>query len=487
MSLRPIPKDVIQRIRERADIVETISAHLRLDKAGQNLKGLCPFHQEKTPSFVVSPARQMFHCFGCGVGGDIFSFLMKVTGEPFFSAVKQVADRVGIRMPSTDYHTGKDEIGHRRERLLQLNEAVAQFFEASLWHDSLGIRGMEYLDARGIQKNTIRTFRLGFAPPSWDALTQAMCAQGWTDADLVSAGVAIQRNSHNRKQRLGAYDRFRNRVIFPIFDLQHRVIGFGGRVLDNTQPKYLNSPETILFHKSQQLYALEKAKMEASSQGSLMVVEGYFDVLSLHQEGIRNAVATLGTALTRLHIPLIQRFSKHVTLVFDSDSAGVRAALRTAAVEMLDLFAGRGISVGVVTLPDQRDPDTVIREGGTVAFKQAIDNAETLLGFVIRHSLSEAADQSIEAQVKSLDAVLAIIARIPDSVQVFYLKEIAERLGIDEQALRLQFRETSVRTTHSVKPSHQIPGLPPSPHSEKNRGHIASASYPEQGRPAMAW
>ena len=467
MTPRTIPEDIIQRIRDRADIVEIVSTYLRLDKAGQNFKGLCPFHTEKTPSFTVSPSRQMFHCFGCGTGGDIFSFIMKIDGESFASAVRQLADRVGIQVPSVGNRQEGDETAQRRETLLQLNEAVATFFETSLWHDSLGKRGVEYLNTRGIQEETIRTFRLGFARPSWDALAQAMRAKGWTDNDLVDAGVAVLRDSHDGTQRTGVYDRFRDRIIFPIFDLQSRVIGFGGRVLDDTQPKYLNSPETLLFHKSRQLYAMEKAKTEATRHNALMVVEGYFDVIALHQAGIRNVVATLGTALTSSHLPLIQRFSKNLKLVFDPDSAGIRAALRTAAVEMLDLFAGRGISVDVVTLPDQRDPDTVVREGGAAAFDQLVNNAETLIDFVIRHSLSQATDQSIEAHVKSLDAVLAIIARTSDSYQSLYLKQISERLGIDEHGLRMHHRGASVKTSQPANRAHRMTGPPPSPQSGK--------------------
>tara|TARA_B100001971_G_scaffold215067_1_gene257004 strand:- start:1784 stop:3604 length:1821 start_codon:yes stop_codon:yes gene_type:complete len=462
---RIIPEDIIQRIRERADIVEIVSAHLRVDKAGQNFKGLCPFHSEKTPSFTVSPSRQMFHCFGCGTGGDIFSFIMKINGESFTSAVRQVADRVGIHVPSVSDHPGGDKIARRRETLIQLNEDVANFFETSLWHDSLGKRGMEYLNTRAIQEETIRTFRLGFARPSWDALAKAMHAKGWTDNDLVDAGVAISHNAQDGAQRTGVYDRFRDRIIFPIFDLQNRVIAFGGRVLDKTQPKYLNSPETLLFHKSQQLYAMEKARTEATRHNALMVVEGYFDVIALHQAGIQNVVATLGTALTSSHLPLIQRFSKNLKLVFDPDTAGIRAALRTAAVEMLDLFAGRGISVDVVTLPDQRDPDTVVREEGTAAFDQLVKGAETLIDFVIRHNLSQATDQSIEAHVESLDTILAIIAKTSDSYQSLYLKQIAERLGIDEHALRMQHRAASVKTNKPAKRIRRIAEPPPSPQS----------------------
>ena len=467
MSPQTIPEDIIQSTRERADIVEIVSAYLRIDKAGQNFKGLCPFHSEKTPSFTVSPSRQMFHCFGCGAGGDIFSFIMKINGESFTSAVRQIAGRVGIRIPTIAPRSGEDKIAQRREALLQLNEAVAKFFEGALWNSQAGKRGMEYLNTRGIEEETMRIFRLGFAAPSWDALAQAMCAKGWTYNDLVDAGVAIPRDSQNNNQRAGVYDRFRARIVFPIFDVQHRVVGFGGRVLDDTQPKYLNSPETLLFHKSRQLYAMEKAKTEATRRDALMVVEGYFDVIALHQAGIQNVVATLGTALTNSHLPLIQRFSKNLKLVFDPDSAGMQAALRTAAVDMLELFAGRGISVDVVTLPDQCDPDTVVRDGGAAAFEQLVEGAETLIDFVIRHSLSQSTDRSVEAQVKHLDAVIEIIARTSDSYQSLYLKQVAERLGIDEHVLRMQHRSVAANTHKLSKHVHRMPGPPPSPQSGK--------------------
>tara|TARA_B100000315_G_scaffold259008_1_gene313194 strand:+ start:1996 stop:3804 length:1809 start_codon:yes stop_codon:yes gene_type:complete len=460
-----IPQDIVQLIRERADIVDTVSGHLRIEKSGQNFKGLCPFHSEKTPSFTVSPSRQMFHCFGCGTGGDIFSFIMKINGESFASAVRHVADLIGVNVPSLDEHPDEKRTAKHRDHLFQLNEDIAIFFETSLWHPSIGKRGMEYLNTRAIQEKAIRAFRLGFARPSWDALSKAMHAKGWTDNDLIDAGVAISRNSQDGAQHTSVYDRFRNRIIFPISDLQNRIIAFGGRVLDDTQPKYLNSPETILFHKSQQLYAMEKAKMETTRHNTLLVVEGYFDVIALHQTGIQNVVATLGTSLTSSHLPLIQRFSKRLKLVFDPDTAGIRAALRTAAVEMLDLFAGRGISVDVVTLPDQRDPDTVIREEGAEVFTQLVEDAETLIDFVIRHSLLQSTSQSIETQVASLDAVLAIIAKTSSSYQSLYLKQIAERLGIDEHALRMQHRATSMKKDKPVKMIRQIAVPPPSPQS----------------------
>lgn len=467
MSQQAIPEDIIRNIRERADIVEIISAHLHLEKAGQNFKGLCPFHSEKTPSFTVSPSRQMFHCFGCGAGGDIFSFIMKINGESFISTVKQIADGLGILIPSTLPQGKLDKTAQRRDSLLKLNEAASKFFEHCLWDNSIGKKGREYLNSRSIDKETIKKFRLGLSLPSWDSLSKAMRSHGWTDDDLVDAGLAIRRNAEANNKKSGVYDRFRERIIFPIFDLQYRVIGFGGRVLNNTQPKYLNSPETLLFHKSQQLYAMEKAKTAATQSDTLMIVEGYFDVISLHQMGISNVVATLGTSLTDSHLPLIQRFSKKLKLVFDPDSAGVKAALRTAALDMLDIFAGRGISVDVVTLPDESDPDTVVREGGAAAFETLIKQGETLVDFVIRHNLSKVNDRSVENQIKQLDSVLKIISKTSDSYQSLYLKQIAEHLGIDEQVLRTQYRGTSAGSRKQVKPINRMTGLPPSPQTGK--------------------
>src|SRR5439155_1319536 len=336
-------------------------SHLSLSKAGQNFKGLCPFHSEKTPSFTVSPSRQVFHCFGCGEGGNVFSFLMKIDGATFPAAVRTLGDKYGIEVDQPVTSPAARQRTEARERLFALNREAAEFFHRTL-ADSAGQTAMTYLEKRGMAFSTIERFSLGYAPAGWDLTLNALTKAGAKIEDLASAGLIVAREQASRKGQdaAGYYDRFRARVMFPIRDLQKRVIGFGGRILDDGQPKYLNSPETPLFSKSRTLYGLDVAREGIIQSEQIVIVEGYFDAIALHQAGLSNVVATLGTALTSEHIELIRRFTHHVVLVFDPDAAGVRAALRT-----MDLFLGSGLTVQVVSLPAGEDPDTFARGQST--------------------------------------------------------------------------------------------------------------------------
>ncbi len=372
-----IPEDVIQRIRERADIVEVVGSHLSLSKAGQNYKGLCPFHSEKTPSFTVSPSRQMFHCFGCGEGGNVFGFLMKIDGATFPAAVRTLGERYGIEVDPQPASPAARQRTESRERLLILNRQAAEFFHRALVSDPNGQAARLYLEKRGMTPSTIEQFGLGYAPAGWDLTLSALTKAGSKIEDLALAGLVVPREQNSRAGQTapGYYDRFRGRVMFPIRDLQKRVIGFGGRILDDGQPKYLNSPETPLFSKSRTLYALDVAREGISQSEEMVLVEGYFDAIALHQAGLTNVAATLGTALTSEHIELIRRFTHRIVLVFDPDTAGVRAALRS-----MDLFLDSGLTVRVVSLPAGEDPDTFVRGQGLDSFKALIQRAPSLLG-----------------------------------------------------------------------------------------------------------
>lgn len=419
-----ISEDIINQIRDRIDITEIVGQHVSLVRAGQNLKGLCPFHQEKSPSFTVSPSRQIFHCFGCGAGGNVFTFLMRVTGAGFPETVRDLGRKIGIEVQDTHVPSGPQAA--QTGRLEQLNQAAAKWFQEQLRDDSAGAVAREYLKSRGMQQTTVDLFGIGAAPAEWDGLLKAMTKQGYQQADLAAAGLIIARDSGS-----GFYDRFRGRVMFTITDLRKRVVGFGGRVLGDDGPKYLNSPDTPLFKKGQTLFALDLAREAIARTKTVVVVEGYFDAIALHQAGLKHTVATLGTALTSEHIHVLRRFASKVVLLFDPDVAGVRAALRS-----LDLFVNSGVGVKVVTLPAGEDPDTYVRKEGAEAFARLEERAPSLLDFALEHSLQSAEVSTVEGRIRSVDEVLRILQKSEHPIErEERIRIVAERLGINQQRL----------------------------------------------------
>ena len=436
-----ISEDVINRIRDRADIVEIVQSHLSLSKAGQHWKGLCPFHSEKTPSFTVSPSRQMFHCFGCGEGGNVFTFLMKIEGASFPTVVRALGEKLGIRVEETPASPAAKQRAEQAERLVALNRAAAAFFHRTLLADPAAEPARAYLRDRGITAETIERFGIGYAPQSWDGLLKALSKTdkgGWTPEDLAAAGLIVARDQGGRKpgDASGYYDRFRGRVMLSIRDLQKRVIGFGGRVLDDGVPKYLNSPETPLFRKGRTLYALESAREGIAREDQVVIVEGYFDAIALHQAGLTHVVATLGTALTPEHIDVIRRFTRRVVLLFDPDSAGVRAALRT-----LDLFIGSGLAVQVGSLPAGDDPDTFVRSRGVEAFTTLIQKAPSLLDFTVAGSLTTNRRGSVEERVRCVEEILALLQKLSNPVEkAAAIRHVADRLGMEEKVLLERYR-----------------------------------------------
>ncbi len=438
MSQGLIPQDLIERIKERADIAEVVSGYVTLARAGQNFKGLCPFHAEKTPSFTVSPSRQLFHCFGCGVGGNVFTFLMKMEGFGFPDAVRELGKRSGIPVPDF-LDAGAGPEAKTRERLWQVNDAATALFHRHLLDRDTGRAAWTYLTERGILPETIESFRIGLALPAWDDLIRNLAKEGFTVPELFSAGLIVPKDPSARPSPTtsGYYDRFRARVMLPIRDLRGRVVGFGGRVLDDALPKYLNSPETPLFSKGRALFALDQARGEAGRTNSLVIVEGYFDAIALHQAGLRNVVATLGTALTPDHVTTIRRFVSKVVLLFDPDPAGVRAALRT-----LDLFKDSEIGVRVVSLPGGEDPDTFVRKQGAEAFLRLQEHAPSLLDFAVEQSLLTAASGRIEDRIRSVDEILRILQTTNHRIEKEECtRRVAERLGISQQRLIERYPE----------------------------------------------
>lgn len=431
MRARLIPDAVLDEIRDRTDLVGFIGDYVPLKKSGRSYKGLCPFHTEKTPSFNVSPDRNIFRCFGCGAGGNVFTFLMRMDGMSFLEAVRHLAKRAGVEVPAPTPEEASD--ARQRERLLQVTRRAATLYHRQLLEAPEADGARRYLADRGLTDAAIKDFELGYAPAGWDFLPKKAQASGVSTADLEAVGLVI------RSERGGDhYDRFRARLIFPIRDHRGEVVGFGGRLLDPdaTEAKYINTPETALYHKGRLLYGMDKARREAQDCDELLVTEGYLDVITAHQEGLENIVATLGTALTEQHARLIGRYAKRVTLVFDADQAGLNAARRGA-----DLLLAEGLQVEVLTLPDGHDPDSYIRSSGMEAFEAAHRQAKPLVDFFLDELLKGDKADSPARKGRVASELLPLVGRIPNHVERDEaIRQMADALGVREEALRDELR-----------------------------------------------
>lgn len=364
------PEEIVEEVRAKNDIVDVISGYVRLQKKGSNYFGLCPFHNEKTSSFSVSPSRQMYHCFGCGAGGNVFTFLMNYENYSFPEAVKTLGERAGVALPQIELDEQARKKAGRRARLLEANKEAAKYYYYQLRLPK-GQDGYQYLKRRELSDETIKAFGLGFSNKTSNDLYLYLKQKGFEDEILIAAGLV----SHN--ERMGICDKFWNRVMFPIQDINHRVIGFGGRVMGDGEPKYLNSQETEIFDKSRNLYGLNLAR--SSRKGNLILCEGYMDVISMHQAGFTQAVASLGTAFTGGQANLLRRYTETVLLSYDSDGAGVKAALRA-----IGILKEAGLSAKVINLVPYKDPDEFIKAEGTEAFQKRIDEAENSFLYEIR-------------------------------------------------------------------------------------------------------
>jgi DNA primase len=450
-------EELLEQIRRESDIAGLISQHVTLKKSGQNYVGLCPFHTEKTPSFTVSPAKQVFHCFGCHEGGDAFKYVMKMEGLSFPQAVRSLAEKLGIKLTS-EKSGGTEPEQEEKQQLLRLHQEALDFYHSILLKHSEAQPARDYLKHRGVRLETIKAFRLGFALPSWNALETALCKKGWTVSLLEKAGLIISREE-NQSGKKRYYDRFRNRLLFPILDLQDRVCGFGGRTLDdNAGPKYLNSPETLIFNKRRLLYGLEKARESIHKTGFLVVVEGYFDVITAHQAGIKAVVGTLGTALTETHLHLIKRFTPKVKLVFDPDTAGVKATLR-----LVELIAPSSLSAEVIQLPQGQDPDSFIRSGGKDAFTSTLMTNVALMDFALEQYLSDPEAGLIDGKRRIIQSFLPAIQKIPSPIErSHYLKRLAEGLQVNEQDLLEELKALKIynRNPAEAAAAKRSSGLP---------------------------
>ncbi|MCI8270051.1 MAG: DNA primase [Lachnospiraceae bacterium] len=355
------PEEIVEEVRTRNDIVDVISGYVKLQKKGSNYFGLCPFHNEKSPSFSVSPQKQMYYCFGCGAGGNAITFVMEYESFTFPEALKFLADRAGVRLPEAEYSREEREKADRRLEILKINKVAANYFYYQL-HQPQGRYGYEYFKKRGLTEETVRRFGLGYANKTSNDLYQYLKSKGYGDAILKDSGLVTM-------EERGAYDKFWNRVMFPIMDVNSKVVGFGGRVMGEGEPKYLNSPETLVFDKSRNLYGLNYAR--TSREKYMLLCEGYMDVIALQQAGFVNAVASLGTALTAQHAVLLKRYTEQVILTYDSDGAGVKAALRA-----IPILKEAGISTKVLNMKPYKDPDEFIKNLGAKAFSQRIEEAQ---------------------------------------------------------------------------------------------------------------
>ena len=454
-----IPPSTLQKIRDSVDILDVVSRYVTLSKKGQKSWGLCPFHEEKTPSFTVNPTLQMFYCFGCGVGGDVFTFLMRKEGFGFMEMVRELAEQAGIPLPQMANAGSPSQVGQRK-RLIELHTLANTWFQNNLRDPSKGRSALAYLTARGLESTTLEEFGIGYAPSSWDGLTTYLTGQGAAASDLEASGLVVAKETHRASKSGRFYDRFRDRIMIPILDLRENVTAFGGRVFQDGTPKYLNSPETPLFQKGRSLYGLHKAR--ATKHKSLILVEGYFDVLALHQAGIRQAVAPLGTALTSDHAKLLRRFVDTVVLTFDGDTAGTSAVLRA-----LDVFRNSGLTVEVVVMPQGHDPDSYVRTHGAEGFVALQTHAVTLLEFAVTQSLEGATHATIEERTRRVDDILRILAKVSNPIeQLEQIQRVAERLGVRQELLLDRYPMLSKR--HQGTSSRGTVSGPPSTRARRN-------------------
>ncbi|NLY75847.1 MAG: DNA primase [Firmicutes bacterium] len=429
--------EIIQEIKAKNDIVSVISEYVSLKRSGRSFVGLCPFHNEKTPSFNVNQDKQFFYCFGCGVGGDVFSFMMKIENLEFKDAAKRLAERAGVDWPE---FTAGSEANRRKEVYFKINHLAAALYSQYLLKTDAGNIARNYLTKRGIRSELWQKFQLGYAPPSWDTLTDTIRKKGLPLQPAEELGLVVMGSN-------GYYDRFRNRIIFPITDSQGRIVGFGGRLIEAGEPKYLNSPENILFHKGKFLYGLSVAKDSIRRAKKGIIVEGYLDVIQAHQAGFTNTVASLGTALTREQARLFKRFAPEVILAYDADTAGQNATLRG-----MDILDYAGLTVRVLKLPPGYDPDSFIKDNGGTEFKKRLDNAQGLIDFKISSILSKYDLSAFQGKKSAVEEILPVLSAIDnDVVREHYLRMIVRETGFSENAVQTELRKW--RSQNRLRPS----------------------------------
>jgi DNA primase len=434
-----IPRHLIDDVRDRTDLVEVVQRFVALNRRGSGYVGLCPFHQEKTPSFHVVPHKHLFHCFGCQTGGDVFKFLMLMEGLSFVEAVKELAEPAGVTIEERELTADERRQLRRRATIYDVLEEAAGFYESVLWTRPEGAPGRQFLDTRGLAQETAREARLGYAPDGWTTLLDHMHGKGFPEHLVEEVGLARQ-----RAQATGHYDFLRDRVIFPIRDERSRVIAFGARIVTGDGPKYLNTPESTVYQKSKVLYGLELARPAIQRVDRVLVVEGYMDVLSLRQAGFAETIATCGTALTIEHLRRIRRLTQDVVAMFDNDEAGAKAAERS-----LPLFIDAGIQPWRLDMPGAKDPDDLVREGGPEAMERALEGRTPLLEWLVQRRL-ETDGAHAASQSQLLETLLPLLAGLPPVM----VSAVAAKLKVNEAAL-LQ------RLQHHASRGPAVPPPPP--------------------------
>ena len=430
--------DIIEEVRQKNDIVDVVSQYVKLTRKGSSYFGLCPFHNEKTPSFSVTPGKQMYYCFGCGAGGNVFNFIMEYENYSFGEALKHLADRAGVELPKIEYSREVREKAEQKAELLEINKQAAQYYYYQLRTEG-GRQGHEYLAGRQLSEETMRKFGLGYSDKFGSGLYKYLKSKGYSDERLRESGL------FNVDERHGMYDKFWNRVIFPIMDVNNRVIGFGGRVMGDGKPKYLNSPETKIFDKSRNLYGLNIAR--TTRKKYLILCEGYMDVISMHQAGFTNAVASLGTALTSGHASLLKRYTQEVLLLYDSDEAGIRAALRG-----IPILREAGVNSRVVNLKPYKDPDEFIKNMGPEAFEERLNQASDSFMFRVSVAESEFPMEEPQGQNRFFERCAQMLLELKDELERnLYIEAIVKKYrsqyGVSVEDLRKRVNTLALKGT----------------------------------------
>jgi DNA primase len=442
----------IYEIKNRLDILEVISSYIKLQKAGVNYRAVCPFHSEKKPSFFVSPVRQIWHCFGCGIGGDIFKFVMQIEGVEFGDALRILAQRAGVELKkqTPEYDKWRSE----RERLYEICEWATKFFEKQLKESLIGKESKKYLLSRGISEESIKKWRIGYAPDVWQGLSDFLNSRGYRKEEIGKAGLALT------SEQGSFYDRFRGRIIFPIFDLNSQIVGFGGRVFKEKDKaeiaKYVNTPNTILYDKSRILYGLDSAKVEIRKKDNCILVEGYTDTIMCHQAGSVNVVATSGTALTPYQLKILKRYTENLTLGFDMDVAG-----DTATKRGIDLAQNQGFNIKIIRLPEGKDAADIILKNPK-EWEKAIGGAKSILDFYFESAFSQKDPKTPEGKREISKILLPIIKRIPNQIErFFWIQKLAKELEVKEENIIEELKKVKLEEEVLGLEPEEIINLPP--------------------------
>ncbi|MFZ5985916.1 MAG: DNA primase [Bacillota bacterium] len=432
------PDEIIEEIRINNDILSVVGEYVKLERKGKNYFGLCPFHNEKTPSFNIDPSKQLYYCFGCGKGGSVIQFIMDIENLEYIEAVKLLAERARIQLPEGESEEEK-QIARRKQEILKVNVESARFFYEQL-NETSNTLVKEYLKKRKVSENIAKKFGLGYSPEEWDAVYRHLKSKGYDDDILFESGLVLKNKNG------GCYDRFRGRLIFPIFDLRGNVIGFGGRVLDDSLPKYMNSPESLVYNKRKNLYALNFAKN--SGEKRIIVVEGYMDVISLFQFGIINTVASLGTALTESQGRILKKYAEEVIISYDADTAGQAATMRG-----LDLLNDIGCNVKVLQIPKGKDPDEFIKKNGADAFRKLVEKAFSLVEYKIKALKSEIDTNTTDGKINFLNKAADLLSKIDNNMErEMYIRKISKDYEISEESIFAEvLRRIKPRTNFKAK------------------------------------